>query len=121
MPPDGGSTELELRDYLRVLRRRKSTILVVTGAAIGTALAISYLQTPVYRATAEVLVQPRASEEIFSPDSDRAIDAERAVETEKKVIESRTVRDAVREELGRDPDVSASVVADTDLIAVSVE
>ncbi|MGH8986450.1 MAG: polysaccharide biosynthesis tyrosine autokinase, partial [Acidimicrobiia bacterium] len=120
MVRDSGDSELELRDYLRVLRRRKGIILLTTVVAVGAALALSYSQTPVYKATAEVLVQPRASEQIFTPEADRQVDSQRAIDTEIKVLESRVIEDAVREQLGRVPNVSASSAGETDVISISV-
>ena len=43
--------DFELRDYLRVLRRRKAPIIVVTFFVVLVSLAASYVQTPVYAAT----------------------------------------------------------------------
>jgi tyrosine-protein kinase len=115
------SRELELRDYLGVLRRRKGVIALTVLIVVAAALAYSYLQTPVYEGTAEVLVRPRTSESIVNPNADRtaAADAQRAIDTEIKVLQSRTVKDAVREKLHRAPSISASAAGQTDVISVS--
>jgi len=70
--PEPESRELELRDYLGVLRRRKGVIALTVLIVVAAALAYSYLQTPVYEATAEVLVRPRTSEQILNPNADRS-------------------------------------------------
>jgi polysaccharide biosynthesis transport protein len=114
--------ELDLRGYLRVLQRRKGTIALTALIVVGVALAYSFLQTSVYEGTAEVLVRPPTSESIVNPNADRALaaaDAQRAIDTEIKVLQSRTVQDAVGKKLGRVPDVSASAAGGTDVIAVS--
>jgi polysaccharide biosynthesis transport protein len=119
--PEEATRELELRDYLSVLRRRKGVIALTVVVVAGAALAFSYLQTPVYEATAEVLIRPRTSEQILTPNADRtqaAADAQRAIDTEIKVLQSRTVEDAVRKKLGRVPDISASTAGQTDVISV---
>ncbi len=60
--PTFDGDELELRDYLAVLRRRKLIIILTTVAVIVLALAYSFIQTPVYAASAEVLLEDRASD-----------------------------------------------------------
>jgi succinoglycan biosynthesis transport protein ExoP len=122
MAPEPEARELELRDYLSVLRRRKGVIGLTVLVVVGVALAFSYLQTPVYEATAEVLVRPRTSEQILAPNADRsqaAADAQRSIDTEIKVLQSRTVKDAVREKLHRAPSISASAAGQTDVISVT--
>jgi capsular exopolysaccharide synthesis family protein len=113
--------ELELRDYVRVLRRRKWIVVVVTVTVVAVALAVSLLQTPVYEGTAELLLQPRSTESLFDPNTGVRSDPNRNVQTEIQVLSSRPVRDAVEEKLGSAPEVSASPVGQTDVIEVSAE
>jgi capsular exopolysaccharide synthesis family protein len=54
---------MELRDYLRGLRRHWLAILLMTGVGVATAFAWAQLQTPVYEATANGLVQSKATAE----------------------------------------------------------
>jgi polysaccharide biosynthesis transport protein len=122
MPTEPEAKELELRDYVRVLRRRKWTVGLTALVVIGGAVAFSYVQTPEYEAQAELLVRPRNSESVVNPDATRtaaAADAKRAIETEIKVLESRNVRRAVRRKLGRRVRVSASAAGETDVINVT--
>jgi capsular exopolysaccharide synthesis family protein len=119
--PEAGARQLELRDYLSVLRRRKVVIVLTAFLVLGAALAYSYAQTPSYEATAEVLVRPRTTERIFTPNANQnSVDSQRAIDTEIKVLQSRTVQDAVRRKLGRIPGVSSSTAGQTDVITVSV-
>jgi succinoglycan biosynthesis transport protein ExoP len=113
--------ELELRDYLRVVRRRKWTIALVTIVVVGAAIGLSLIQTPVYRATAEVLLQAKSSESLFDPSTGNRNDPARAIQTEMQVLRSRPVRDLVEKKLGSSPKVSAAAVGQTDVIAVSAE
>jgi capsular exopolysaccharide synthesis family protein len=48
----------DLRAYAAVLRRRKWTILLVTLLTVGASLFFSLRQTPMYQASARVLVKP---------------------------------------------------------------
>jgi len=49
--------QTDLKEYLRVLRTRKWSIILITVILTGAALFYSYRQTPVYQAEARVLVQ----------------------------------------------------------------
>lgn len=49
-------SELDLREYFRVLRRRKWWVALVVVLVVAAAVGFSLLQTPVYSATAKVLV-----------------------------------------------------------------
>lgn len=114
--------ELELRDYLVVLRRRWVTVVATVVATVVVALAVSFLQTPVYEASATLLLRSLGSEQIFAPESQtqaRAGDSD--VLTEIGVMESRSVRQAVAEELGRPVEVSIQADGDTDLVTISAE
>ncbi|MGH9179945.1 MAG: polysaccharide biosynthesis tyrosine autokinase [Acidimicrobiales bacterium] len=119
--PDDPVEELDLRDYLRVIRRRKWTIALVTLVVVGSAIAVSLVQTPVYQGEAEVLLQARSTESLFDPETGQRNDPVRAVQTEIQVLKSRPVRDLVRKELGSAPKVSASPVGQTDVIEVRAE
>lgn len=52
---------MELRDYIRILRKSWVLILVLALAGIGIASAFSILQTPKYSATAKVFVSTQGS------------------------------------------------------------
>lgn len=49
---------MEIRDYLKILRKRGWIIIAVALLAAGAALAISRVQTPTYKAKAQVSVVP---------------------------------------------------------------
>lgn len=119
--PDAAGDELELRDYLRVIRRRKWIIALVTLVVVGSDIGASLVQTPVYQGRAEILLQAKATESLFDPNSGQRNDPVRAVQTEIQVLKSRPVRDLVRKELGSAPKVSASPVGQTDVIEVKAE
>jgi Chain length determinant protein len=55
-PTDG--TFLDLRDYGRVVARRWKLIAACVAVAIGLAVVWTISQTPIYTATAEILVKP---------------------------------------------------------------
>ncbi|MBW3614733.1 MAG: polysaccharide biosynthesis tyrosine autokinase [Actinobacteria bacterium] len=113
--------ELELRDYLRILRRRKWLILLVTLLVTAGAVGASLAQTPVYQGKAEVLLQAKATESLFDPNTGARNDPARAIQTEIQVLRSRPVRDRVREKIGKAPKVTASAVGQTDVMEVRAE
>ena len=118
---DGGG-ELELRDYLAVVRRRKVLIAVVTLLTVAAAVAYSLLQTPIYQSTTEVLIQRSASENVLSDAQQQNPQlVQQQIQTEIQIIQSRSIEDAVRAKLGSLPDISVSSRGDTQVVAISVD
>lgn len=116
----GSTSELELRDYLRVLKRRKQIVLLTMGVVLGAALLASYVQEPVYAAHSRLLIQPNQSESPFDPDTGVRVDA-RALATNIEILKSELVRSEVRSRLGSAPRVAAAPVGDTDVVEVTAE
>jgi capsular exopolysaccharide synthesis family protein len=108
---------MDLREYLLVLRRRRWTIFFLTSIVVISALLLSFLQTPVYRATARL--QLDRDQSLFGS-GQRSFDPS-FVETQTQVIQSQPVRDAVRERFGSAPRVSVTQVGTTSIVAVSAE
>ena len=117
------SQEIDLRDYLAVLRRRKWSVLLSVAVVVLAAVAASLVQNPVYEASADVLLQPRASEQIFSPDGVQVQFPlhETRVNNAVAVMESRPVLDAVTEKLGFEPEVDIRPQEESDVITISAE
>jgi polysaccharide biosynthesis transport protein len=113
--------ELELRDYLRVLQRRKWTVVLVAALVVAASVVASLSQTPVYRATAEVLLQPRTTESIFDPSVVQNLTGGKQAPTEIRVVKSDPVRALVSADLGSAPSVSVSNPAETDFLLISAE
>ena len=120
MTPPDQTTELDLRDYVRVLRRRWKLVVLVVAGFVGVALLVSYLQTPVYSASAQVFLEAPAGENVFTGAAVRS-DPGRALLNEVRLIEGDDVRKLVRDRLGSTLPVRARGVANTDMISVTVE
>lgn len=118
MPEHDRLSDLELRDYVRVLRRRKWTVLSAVVLVVGSALAAAFMQTPIYEASAELLLQNRSMESLFDASTGQRNDPARAIQTEIRVLESGPVKMEVRRLLGVTPAISASPVGQTDVIEV---
>ncbi len=112
--------EPELRDYLRVVRRRRALIAITVGLAVGLALLASYLQTPVYAGTARMLIQPRPGVSPFETANGARTDTQ-FVATEIEVIKGEPVQDEVRRQLGSAPRISVRPVGTTAVVQVSSE
>lgn len=120
MPPETAAVEQDLRHYLRVLRRRKWTITLVTLVVVAAALGATALQTPVYEARAQVLLRPTAQEQVAAQAQNRQVNT-RAIPTEVQLLQSQAVRDRVIAELGEAPEVRVGQVADTEFIEIRAE
>lgn len=118
MPLEPTAQDLTLRDYLQVLRTHRGVIALVTLMVLGTTLLASFLQTPVYQATAEILLQPRSTESLFDPQTGQRRDPRRSIQTEIQVLSSQPVQDSVAQKLGVTPSVSVVPVGETDVIRV---
>ena len=121
MQEGDSGTELELRDYLRVLSRRKMVVIFTVVVVVGVAVLTSVLQEPIYKATARMLLQARASESPFDPSTGQYIDRDRALATEIEVLKSESVEEEVRRQLGTAPGVFAASLGRTDVVTVSAE
>lgn len=120
MPGDQTPT-LELRDYLRVLRRRKWIIVVTIVVGVGAALGMSLTQAPVYTATTKVLLEPRLVDRLFVPTERQANspDAERQRGNEIQIMDSPRVKAKVQKQLGRPPDdVEFVALEGTDVVLI---
>jgi len=107
--------EIDLREYLQVLRRRRGTILLIVVLAAGVALALSALQTPEYEATTQVVFNPSTTGQGNGQQSQPATD--RA--TELLLLAAPDVSDAAARQLGHQPNVSAQSVGMTNVIAIT--
>jgi succinoglycan biosynthesis transport protein ExoP len=131
MPADPEPRTLELRDYLRVVRRFKWTIVVTVVLCVAAALALSFRETPKYRASARIITTPDLSEALFTQGlgtgggnsgGNSAQQSARAIATEIQVMSSPRVVEAVTDELGRAPAaVGFASVPDTDIIQIGSE
>jgi capsular exopolysaccharide synthesis family protein len=107
-----------LRDYIRVLQRRRYAVVLAVATVIISALFASLLQAKVYEGRTRLLLQPKAAESLFNPNTGSRIDPARAVETEIEIVESEPVQIEVRRRLGTAPGVDATPIGQTDVIEI---
>jgi capsular exopolysaccharide synthesis family protein len=114
---------LTLRDYWRVVVRRKWLIVVAIGATVAPAVAMSAIERPTYVAEARMLLQSKPGEALFGNGvvfTDRA----RIVTNEIEVLQGDVVRQQVIKDLGltaAPPGVNGSASANSDVVAVAVK
>jgi len=96
---------LELRDYLRVVRRRKWVIVVTMVVCIAAAVTMSLIQAPVYSSTARLLLDHRLVDKLFVPNGESNNNTNTRDDTERgneiQVMYSPKVRLAAQKTLGR--------------------
>jgi len=120
---------ITLASVITVLTRSWWVIALFVVAVLGSTAFFTYTQTPVYRATATVLVGPEKklamTKDMVS--SLRALQSRTTIATIAKIVSSRKIRGKVSEKLTlsakqmRRYRIKARVVPDTNIINVSVE
>lgn len=104
--------EIDLHAYWRVLLRRRWTVLGVFAAAVLATLVVTVRQTPIYAATASIIIDLSAPKVLNNKDVQEVVEtgtsgywsSKEYFETQYKVITSRAVAQRVIEklQLGRD-------------------
>ena len=111
----GGS---DLRSYVRVLRRRKTYVILAVVAVTAGALGLSLVQSRVYEGTSSLLLAPKSSESLFQNANQQAGQSPSALaETQIELIQSAPVAQEVRKRIGIAPAISISQVGQTQVRA----
>lgn len=113
------NADLELRDYLRVLGRRKWLIVGIISICVLISLANALRQDPVYEANAKVLLRDDPRIGVLNQDNyqtDTVV--EMAMETEYQFMRSTRIQELIAERLGYEPDVEISSEGETKAINV---
>ena len=117
---------MELRDYLRILRRNWILIVVMTLAGIAGGATYSLLQTPQYEATTKVFVSASSADSVSDLNAGNSY-TQQIVRSYAEVVTTGLVLDPVISELGLDQSteelatqVSASVTLNTVIVDITV-
>src|SRR5699024_4266082 len=117
---------LDLRDYFRVLRKGLWIIVASIFVGVGAAAAVSFLQTPLYSATAKVFVSPQSAATVSDLVQGNAFSVQR-VRTYSDLVSTPLVLSPVIRQLDLDitPEllakrIMASAPLDTSIIAITV-
>lgn len=118
MQESGPPQAADLREYLGILLHRKWTLVLATALVVGSALAFSLRQTPIYVSETRVLVRPSTSSPGFAPSSVN-------LETERALVDSAIVATIARDDLNLQgspgsllDDLEVSVEANTEILAI---
>jgi succinoglycan biosynthesis transport protein ExoP len=114
------ASDFDLRHFLHVLRRRRGTIAAAVVAVVTVVLVVTFLQTPTYQATAEVVFQPNHSAQVFGGGTIPSADPAREVQTQIEVLQSPPVRDLVAKALSLTvaPAIKATAVTGTNALKI---
>ena len=111
-------TEPSFRTYLQILRRRKWWVASITVLGLAASLAFSLTAHKQYSATAQLLVQSSLDTSGLGAAQLQPV-TQTDVETELQLVMSAPVQQAVRNQLGSTPTVTASEVGQTNVIAIT--
>ena len=111
-------TEPTFRTYLQILRRRKWWVGSIAVLGLAASLAFSLTAHKQYSATAQLLVQPSFDTSGLGAAQLQPV-TQTDVETELQLVMSAPVQQAVRNQLGSTPTVTASEVGQTNVIAIT--
>jgi capsular exopolysaccharide synthesis family protein len=94
-------TEIHLKDYLRVVVKRKWVVLAVFVAVVTTVAIATFRQRPVFQATAQLQIE-KENPNILSIKEVMELDASNAdyYQTQYRILQSRTLAQAVIDKLG---------------------
>jgi len=117
MSPNTPSSQVDLRTYLRILRRRKWWVIACAGLGVVGAMAYAFSATKEYSATAQLLIQPQnATIPLTSPAQTITTTQ---VATELQLLSSAPVVDAVKKHLHLSQlNVASAEQGQTDVISV---
>ena len=105
-----------LRSYIGLVRRRKWWIAAAALLGLAASLGLSLTQARQYSATAQLLVQPAGSTALgVAPAAVTPTD----VQTDLQLVTSAPVQRKVSAILGGNPSISATEVAQTNVIAIT--
>ena len=107
--------ELELTDYLRILRRRWPWVVAPFVATLALATAFTLRQQPMYCSTAQVLLADSDAQVAIQGDANVFV-ASRDLANEINIAYSDTVRSEVISQLGTDPEVDVRGDEDSDVL-----
>ncbi|MBX3285577.1 MAG: polysaccharide biosynthesis tyrosine autokinase [Actinobacteria bacterium] len=112
-------SELDLRDYVGVIRRRKWEVIIITAVVVVLAIGISLAQTRIYEAKATLVLEtPVAGSAVGSNTAPDSAVTPAQVETEAEIMRSVPIGRAVKEQLGYAPDVDIETVEETPAVFV---
>lgn len=112
-------SDIGLRDYLMVLRRRWFVVALCVGLGLLASVVYSSLQTPLYRSESRVLVQQKSSAALFDPQTGAPLKSDVSTDIELQLLTSQRVRDEAVQRLGYPARIRATTAGEDTVIVVS--
>jgi polysaccharide biosynthesis transport protein len=111
---------LEIKDYFRIIWRRKWLVFLTTAATLAVVATGTFTAVPTFSATTLLRL---ASNTLGSNNYSDYVYVERLLNTYARVATSRPIQDELENRLSLDesPVVKAEILPDTELIQISVE
>ena len=123
MPQMTTGEALNLRDYVRIIRRRNWVVVFFVVLAVGASVAYAKSQTPKYTATTQLLLAPQLSTTILQatdPNSASSGSTDTVdVPTDTQVIESTSVMDQTAKTVRNPPKVAVAELGTTNVVQIS--
>ncbi len=110
----------DLRGYLQILSRRKLIIAMTVVVTVGLALAYSLVKTPIYSATATVLVpqqQAASALNIQNSQLPAAQSLQRSLSDEQQFARGDAVKEAAKSQLGYAAPISVGASSSADVLS----
>ena len=116
------SGSIGLREFIRVIRRRKWTIVAFAAVLVAGSVGYDYWKTPEYTATAQVQLTPQISSAVLEANNSSLLSSATPVDvpTDIQVIESNLVARKVQQHVKNAPGVTVTQVGITDVVDISV-
>ena len=102
-PAASGGLQFDVRAIWAALYRNRKLTAMIIAAAMIIGVAIIYLSTPIFRASAKIQIEQQSTKVLQSDDvapSDASQDADRFLQTQMDIIQSRSLADRVARDLG---------------------
>lgn len=116
MATGGPAAQPQILTYVRMLRRRKWTVVLVALLATGGALGFAESETPVYQSSAQILLEASPAAQVIGGSSGATAPNP---QDQIAVLEGPGVATIVGKALGEAPAINASAVSGTDLIQIT--
>jgi succinoglycan biosynthesis transport protein ExoP len=108
--------QMSLRDYIAVIRRRQWVLVVMLLVAVVATAALTLIQTPLYRASADILVRSSPGLEGGSQSASNL-----GLANEVRLAESQEVREGLRSLIGFSPTTTVRSASGASVLTFSAE
>lgn len=101
--PASGGIHVDFRAVWAAMYRNRKLVIAIVAAAVILGIAIIYLSTPLFRASTKVQIEQQSTKVLQGDDvapNEASQDADRFLQTQLDIIQSRSLADRVARDLG---------------------